>query len=49
MEPIRKSVLEQAPIVKDKSAFGQAEPQLDVEALQRQRIRFDALFTGPTW
>ncbi len=49
MEPIRKSAREQAPTVKDKSSFRQAEPQHEVEALQRQRIRFDSLFTGPTW
>jgi hypothetical protein len=44
MEPTVKEVVEERP------TFAERTPTLaDVEALQRQRIRFDGFFTGPTW
>jgi hypothetical protein len=33
----------------DDSATVEAVPTADHEALDRQRIRFDGFFTGPTW
>jgi hypothetical protein len=44
MEPIVKEV------VKERPAFAERMPTpADIEALQRQRLRLDGFFTGPTW
>ena len=33
----------------DEQAHIAAVPRVDIEALNRQRIRFNGFFTGPTW
>jgi hypothetical protein len=33
----------------DEPARARAVPRVDIEALNRQRIRFNGFFSGPTW
>jgi hypothetical protein len=48
MEPMPNQLVEENPNSAEDEAMIEVEPP-DVEALHRQRIRFDEFFTGPTW
>ncbi len=47
MELTKSQVTEYRPSAKEER--DKPAPAPDVDALNRQRIRFDGLFTGPTW
>jgi hypothetical protein len=49
MEMEATMVVDGRPDRTDEPARVGAVPRVDIEALNRQRIRFNGFFTGPTW